>query len=113
MAASAATDSRRHPKSDRIAPRPPCNFTLLTLRQRITRERRASAFPFPTRAAPRVPARGMNERKRLPARRQVADDRAMTAAPRKLVALILSGIFPGLGQIYNRQPIKGAAFLAV
>ena len=37
----------------------------------------------------------------------------MTAAPRKLVALILSGIFPGLGQIYNRQPIKGAAFLAV
>ncbi|PWU17828.1 MAG: hypothetical protein C5B48_15475 [Candidatus Rokuibacteriota bacterium] len=41
-------------------------------------------------------------------------DRAMvTTRSRKLVALILSGIFPGLGQVYNRQPIKGAAFLAV
>jgi hypothetical protein len=30
---------------------------------------------------------------------------------RKIVALILSGIFPGLGQFYNRQPVKGAAFV--
>jgi len=30
---------------------------------------------------------------------------------RKIVALVLSGIFPGLGQFYNRQPIKGAAFV--
>ncbi len=30
---------------------------------------------------------------------------------RKIVALILSGVFPGLGQLYNRQPVKGAAFL--
>ena len=34
------------------------------------------------------------------------------ARRRKLVALILSGVFPGLGQFYNRQPGKGAAFLA-
>ena len=27
------------------------------------------------------------------------------------VAFILSGIFPGLGQLYNRQPAKGAAFV--
>ena len=26
---------------------------------------------------------------------------------RKMVALVLSGIFPGLGQFYNRQPLKG------
>lgn len=32
---------------------------------------------------------------------------------RKTVALILSGVFPGLGQLYNRQPLKGAAFLIV
>ena len=31
---------------------------------------------------------------------------------RKIIALILSGVFPGLGQFYNRQHIKGAAFLA-
>lgn len=31
---------------------------------------------------------------------------------RKIIALVLSGIFPGLGQFYNRQPVKGAAFLA-
>jgi hypothetical protein len=24
------------------------------------------------------------------------------------MALVLSGIFPGLGQFYNRQPVKGA-----
>ncbi|HXJ83319.1 MAG TPA: hypothetical protein VMS64_32125 [Candidatus Methylomirabilis sp.] len=27
------------------------------------------------------------------------------------MALILSGIFPGLGQFYNRQPAKGVAFV--
>ena len=31
---------------------------------------------------------------------------------RKIVALTLSGVFPGLGQFYNRQPFKAAAFLA-
>jgi hypothetical protein len=30
---------------------------------------------------------------------------------RKAIALILSGIFPGLGQLYNRQPVKGAVFV--
>jgi hypothetical protein len=30
---------------------------------------------------------------------------------RAIVALILSGVFPGLGQFYNRQPLQGAAFL--
>lgn len=30
-----------------------------------------------------------------------------------MTALILSGVFPGLGQFYNRQLGKGAAFLAV
>ena len=29
-----------------------------------------------------------------------------------MIALILSGVFPGLGQFYNRQPKKGVAFLA-
>ena len=29
---------------------------------------------------------------------------------RKGIALILAGVFPGLGQFYNRQPGKGAAF---
>ena len=29
----------------------------------------------------------------------------------KLVALILSGVFPGLGQLYNRDWLRGAAFL--
>ncbi len=28
-----------------------------------------------------------------------------------MVAFFLSGVFPGLGQFYNRQPIKGGAFL--
>ena len=28
-----------------------------------------------------------------------------------MVALVLSGIFPGLGQLYNRQWKKGAAFV--
>jgi len=32
---------------------------------------------------------------------------------RRPVALILSGVFPGLGQFYNRQPIKGAVFLGL
>lgn len=30
---------------------------------------------------------------------------------RKLVALILSGVFPGLGQLYNREWAKGGAFV--
>jgi hypothetical protein len=30
---------------------------------------------------------------------------------RKIVALVLSGIFPGLGQFYNRAPLKGVAFV--
>jgi hypothetical protein len=28
-----------------------------------------------------------------------------------VIAFILSGVFPGLGQFYNRQPLKGVAFL--
>jgi TM2 domain-containing membrane protein YozV len=32
---------------------------------------------------------------------------------RKTRALILSGIFPGLGQFYNRQPLKAVVFLVV
>jgi hypothetical protein len=28
------------------------------------------------------------------------------------MALFLSGIFPGLGQLYNRQPLKAMLFLA-
>ena len=32
---------------------------------------------------------------------------------RKTIALILSGVFPGLGQFYNRRPIKGAVFLGL
>ena len=28
-----------------------------------------------------------------------------------MVAFFLSGVFPGLGQFYNRQPLKGGAFL--
>lgn len=35
------------------------------------------------------------------------------AGRRKMVALFLSGIFPGLGQFYNRQPLKAMVFLAV
>jgi len=35
-----------------------------------------------------------------------------SAARQKLVALVLSGVFPGLGQFYNRQPVKGAIGLA-
>ncbi len=30
----------------------------------------------------------------------------------QVIALVLSGIFPGLGQFYNHQPRKGVAFLA-
>ena len=33
------------------------------------------------------------------------------SARRKVVAFILSGIFPGLGQFYNGQRAKGAGFL--
>ena len=29
-----------------------------------------------------------------------------------MVAFCLSGVFPGLGQFYNRQALKGGAFLA-
>ena len=29
---------------------------------------------------------------------------------RQTVALFLSGVFPGLGQFYNRQPVKGGFF---
>jgi hypothetical protein len=29
---------------------------------------------------------------------------------RRVVALVLSGFFPGLGQLYNRQWLKGTAF---
>jgi hypothetical protein len=39
--------------------------------------------------------------------------RFMTGAPpkkRPLLAAFLSGIFPGLGQLYNHQPLKGALF---
>jgi hypothetical protein len=38
----------------------------------------------------------------------------MMGAPgrrRATVALLLSGVFPGLGQLYNRELAKGAAFL--
>ena len=35
-----------------------------------------------------------------------------TARRQKVIALILSGVFPGLGQLYNRQLRKGVAFLA-
>jgi hypothetical protein len=30
------------------------------------------------------------------------------ARRRQVIALMLSGIFPGIGQLYNRQPVKGA-----
>jgi len=32
---------------------------------------------------------------------------------RRVVALVLSGIFPGLGQLYNRQLLKGLIALAL
>ena len=32
---------------------------------------------------------------------------------RKVVALMLSSVFLGLGQFYNRQPLKGGLFLVV
>jgi hypothetical protein len=28
-----------------------------------------------------------------------------------VIALVLSGVFPGLGQFYNHQPTKGGVFL--
>ena len=33
------------------------------------------------------------------------------AKRRKFAALVLSGVFPGLGQFYNRQPVKGVLFV--
>ena len=35
------------------------------------------------------------------------------AQRRRVIALVLSGIFPGLGQFYNRQPVKGGGFFVV
>lgn len=35
---------------------------------------------------------------------------ANAAKRRRAFATTLSGVFPGLGQFYNRQPIKGALF---
>ncbi len=32
---------------------------------------------------------------------------------RQVIALLLSGVFPGLGQFYNRQPLKGGVFLVI
>ena len=32
---------------------------------------------------------------------------------RRVIALVLSGIFPGLGQLYNRQLLKGLIGLAL
>jgi hypothetical protein len=43
-----------------------------------------------------------------------ATDRSMThptGRRRAMVAFLLSGVFPGLGQFYNHQPLKGGAFL--
>lgn len=37
----------------------------------------------------------------------------MSASRQQVIALVLAGIFPGLGQFYNRQPVKGAVFFAV
>ena len=34
-----------------------------------------------------------------------------TGRRRAIVAFFLSGVFPGLGQFYNHQPLKGGAFL--
>ena len=34
-----------------------------------------------------------------------------TRRRRAIVAFLLSGIFPGLGQFYNRQALKGGVFL--
>ncbi len=36
---------------------------------------------------------------------------APAARSRQRIALVLSGIFPGLGQFYNRQPLKAVVFL--
>src|SRR5262245_48342606 len=50
----------------------------------------------------------------LPVERATGRQRAMTtpgAGRNRTIAVLLSAIFPGLGQFYNRQPIKGAAFL--
>jgi hypothetical protein len=33
-----------------------------------------------------------------------------SARRRQVIALVLAGIFPGLGQLYNREWLKGAAF---
>ena len=37
----------------------------------------------------------------------------VAARRRRVVALILSGVFPGLGQFYNRQPVKGVIGLVI
>jgi hypothetical protein len=38
----------------------------------------------------------------------------MTGSTRRQVtALILAGVFPGLGQLYNHQPFKGVVFFVV
>jgi hypothetical protein len=36
---------------------------------------------------------------------------ASSVRRQQVIALILSGVIPGLGQFYNRQPKKGVAFL--
>jgi hypothetical protein len=33
------------------------------------------------------------------------------ARRRQVVGFILSGVFPGLGQLYNREPLKGVLFI--
>ncbi len=38
--------------------------------------------------------------------------KASGAVRKKTTALVLSGIFPGLGQLYNRELIKAALFAA-
>lgn len=35
------------------------------------------------------------------------------AQRRRVIALVLSGVFPGLGQFYNHQPVKGGVLLVV
>jgi hypothetical protein len=46
--------------------------------------------------------------------RREATKRSMThpaGRRRAIIAFFLSGVFPGLGQFYNHQPLKGGAFL--
>ena len=44
-------------------------------------------------------------------KRQGLRDDVGQVMKRKVVALALAGIFPGLGQLYNREWLKGAAFV--